>query len=101
MNVAGISVASYRAVQLRGKGGLDQLQETELPLEEPKPGELRIRVRASGVGATDLMKRRSGYLFAPPFPFTEGYEVVGDVDVVGAGVTGFAVGERATRRRTR
>src|SRR5262245_15598167 len=84
----------YRAVQLRGRGGLDQLQEIEVPLETPKAGEIRIRVRASGVGATDITKRKGRYLFAPPYPFVEGYEVVGDVDALGAGVTGFALGQR-------
>ena len=85
---------TYRAIQLKGKGGLDQLQEVELPLEEPKKGEVRIRVRASGVGFTDITKRTGYYLFRPSFPFTEGYEVVGDVDAIGAGVAGFAVGQR-------
>lgn len=85
---------TYRAIQLKGKGGLDQLQEVELPLEAPKKGELRIRVRASGVGFTDITKRTGNYPFRPPFPFVEGYEVVGDVDAIGEGVSGFALGER-------
>jgi NADPH:quinone reductase-like Zn-dependent oxidoreductase len=86
--------ATYRAIQLQGKGGLDQLQEVELPLEPPKPGEIRIRVRASGVGATDITKRTGHYLFRPKFPFVEGYEVLGDVDAVGPGVIGFIPGQR-------
>jgi len=48
--------ATYRAIQLKGQGGLDQLQEVELPFDPPKQGEIRIRVRASGVGSTDFMK---------------------------------------------
>src|SRR5262249_44124500 len=52
------------------------------------------RVRASGVGATDLQKRTGSYLFRPAFPFVEGYEVLGDVDAIGDGVTGFAIGQR-------
>jgi NADPH:quinone reductase-like Zn-dependent oxidoreductase len=48
---------TYRAIQLKGKGGLDQLQEIELPLMAPRKGEMRIRVRASRVGFTDIMKR--------------------------------------------
>jgi NADPH2:quinone reductase len=87
-------MTTYRAVQLLGKGGLDQLQEIELPLEAPKQGELRIRVRASGVGFTDITKRTGSYPFRPPFPFVEGYEVVGDVDAIGEGVTGFVLGQR-------
>jgi len=86
---------TYRAIQLKGKGGLDQLQEVEMPLEPPKAGQVRIRVRASGVGYTDITKRVGSYLFRPAFPFVEGYEVVGDVDAIGEGVTGFASGQRA------
>ena len=87
-------MATYRAIQLKGKGGLDQLQEVELPLEPPKRGEVRIRVRASGVGATDILKRTGRYPYRPPFPFVEGYEALGDVDAIGEGVSGFAPGDR-------
>jgi NADPH2:quinone reductase len=87
-------LATYRAIQLKGKGGLDQLQEVELSIEPPQQGEIRIRVRASGVGSTDLMKRAGHYSFSPPFPFVEGYEVVGDVDAIGEGVGGFVLGQR-------
>jgi len=86
--------ATYRAIQLMGRGGLGQLQEVELPLKAPQTGELRIRVRASGVGATDIMKRTGHYMYAPKFPFVDGYEVVGDVDAIGEGVSGFVAGQR-------
>jgi NADPH:quinone reductase len=86
--------ATYRAIQLMGRGGLDQLQEVELPLEAPKKGEIRIRVRASGVGSTDTLKRTGYYMYSPKFPFVEGYEVLGDVDAIGEGVTGFVLGQR-------
>jgi NADPH:quinone reductase-like Zn-dependent oxidoreductase len=85
---------NYRAVQLQGKGGLDQLQLVELPLEPPKPGELRIKVRATGAGSTDITMRQMRYLFAPPWPFVQGYEVLGVVDALGDGVTGFRIGQR-------
>jgi NADPH:quinone reductase-like Zn-dependent oxidoreductase len=87
-------LATYRAIQLKGKGGLDQLQEVEIPLEAPKQGEIRIRVRASGAGFTDITMRTGYYPYRPAFPFVEGYEVVGDVDAVGQGVAGFALGQR-------
>ena len=65
-----------------------------MPLQPPKAGELRIRVRASGVGFTDITKRTGNYPYRPAFPFVEGYEVLGDVDATGPGVNGFAVGQR-------
>jgi NADPH2:quinone reductase len=38
--------------------------------------------------------RRGSYPYAPPFPFVQGYDCVGIVDAVGAGVSGFAVGDK-------
>jgi NADPH:quinone reductase-like Zn-dependent oxidoreductase len=79
---------------LTRKGGPEVLQVIELPLQAPGPGELRVRVRAAGVGATDLMMLKGNYPFAPKIPFAPGYEVAGIVDAIGAGVTGFEVGQR-------
>ena len=84
----------YRAIALNGKGGLDQLQEVTMPLEPPQKGQIRIRVRASGVGFTDITMRTGRYLFRPKFPFVPGYEVVGIVDAIGEGVSGFTLGQR-------
>lgn len=87
-------MSTYRALMLKGKGGLEQLEETSLPLTEPKAGELRIKVRASGAGSTDITMRTGYYPFAPPYPFVQGYEVLGEVDALGPGVTGFSKGQR-------
>ena len=75
-------------------GGPEVLELVERPLPEPGPGELRVRVRVTGVGSTDVTMRRIGYIYAPKIPFVPGYETVGDVDAIGAGVTGFAIGDR-------
>jgi NADPH2:quinone reductase len=85
---------TYRAVMLTRKGGPDALEVVELPLHEPRPGQLRVRVGATGVGATDLTMLSGAYAFAPKIPFVPGYEVAGVVDAIGAGVNGFRVGER-------
>ena len=79
---------------LTRKGGPDVLQVVELPLERPGPGQLRIQVRAAGVGATDLIMLTGGYMFAPKIPFVPGYEIAGVVDEIGPGVTGFQTGQR-------
>jgi NADPH:quinone reductase-like Zn-dependent oxidoreductase len=86
--------ATYRAVMLTKKGGAEALQVVELPVEEPGPGQLRIRVRAAGVGSTDLVVLAGKYRFAPKIPLVPGYEVAGVVDAIGAGVTGFGLGDR-------
>ena len=86
--------ATYRAVMLTKKGGPEVLQVVELPVEPPGHGQLRIRVRAAGVGATDLTMLAGNYMFAPKIPFVPGYEVAGVVDAIGAGVTDFELGQR-------
>ena len=87
-------MATYRAVMLTKKGGPDVLEVVELPLEAPRSGQLRVRVTAAGVGATDLIMLGGSYPFAPKIPFVPGYETVGVVDAIGANVGGFEVGER-------
>jgi len=87
-------MASYRAVMLTGKGGPDILREVELPLIEPGPGEVRIAVRATGAGGTDILMRRGFYPYAPRKPFVPGYEVAGIVETLGPGVTAPALGQR-------
>ena len=89
-----MNTTTYRALHLTGKGGLDRLVEVDLPLVDPGPGELRVTVRATGAGSTDITMRTAYYPYRPDFPFVPGYEVVGEVDAVGAGVTGFRVGQR-------
>jgi NADPH2:quinone reductase len=85
---------TYRAVMLTRKGGPEVLKVVELPVEAPGPGQLRVRLRAAGVGSTDLMMLTGSYLYAPKIPFVPGYEVAGVVDAIGRGVTGFEVGQR-------
>ena len=86
--------ATYRAVMSTKKGGPEVLQVVELPIEPPGRGQLRVRVRAAGVGATDLIMLAGNYLYAPKMPFVPGYEVAGVVEAIGTGVTGFELGQR-------
>ena len=85
---------TYRAVMLTKKGGPEVLQIVELPIEQPGPGQLRVRVRAAGVGSTDLAMLAGNYAYAPKIPFVPGYEVAGVVEAIGTGVTGFELGQR-------
>jgi NADPH2:quinone reductase len=88
---------TYRAVMLTRKGSpktLDVLEVVDLPVEEPGPGQLRVRVRAAGIGSTDLAMLGGSYLFAPKIPFVPGYEIAGVVDALGPGVEGFWIGQR-------
>jgi NADPH:quinone reductase len=86
--------ATYRAVMVTKKGGPEVLQVVESPVEHPGPGQVLVRVRAAGVGSTDLLMIAGNYLYAPKIPMVPGYEIAGVVEEIGAGVTGFKVGDR-------
>ena len=86
--------ATYRAVMLTKAGGPKNLRVVELPVESPGPGQLRVRVRAAGVGSTDLIVLAGKYRYAPKIPMVPGYEIAGVVEAIGPGVTGFEVGQR-------
>lgn len=68
-----------------------RLTETERPM--PAPGQVRIRVRVCGVCHTDL-HTVEGELALPRLPITPGHQVVGEVDLLGEGVTRYEVGDR-------
>ena len=88
---------TYRAVHLLGKGGLSQLTQVELPLVSPGPA-AAIRVRASRRG---LHRHHHAHGLLPrtgrPSLLVHGYEVVGEVDALGPGVTGFRSGSGCAR----
>jgi NADPH2:quinone reductase len=58
----------------------------EKTVPEPGPGEVRVLVRAAGLGLPDVFMCRGTYAFSPELPFTPGQEVVGIVSAGGAGV---------------
>lgn len=72
-------------IEISGRGSARRMEFVQGPLLSPAAGEVRVRVRYAGVAYGDVMRRRG--VLAPPFAFTPGYDVTGDVDAVGAGVT--------------
>lgn len=60
----------------------------------PGPGQIRIRVRAAGINRPDLLQRQGLYPPPPGASETLGLEVAGEIDVLGRGVTGVAIGDR-------
>jgi alcohol dehydrogenase, propanol-preferring len=87
-------MSMMRAAVLQGDGL--PLQITTLPRPEPGPGQLLIRLEASGVCHTDVHvwqgKVRPD---SPPDPFILGHEGIGHVAAIGQGVTGWTIGDRA------
>lgn len=83
-----------RQVMITKAGPPEVLQVREAPDPVAGAGQLRVRVRASGINFADLMARQGIYPDAPPIPCVVGYEVSGVVDQVGPDVAGFTVGDR-------
>lgn len=83
-----------RQIWITKAGPPEVLQVREAPDPEAVEGKVRIRVRAAGINFADLMARVGLYPDAPKLPCVVGYEVAGTVDAIGAGVTGFAIGDR-------
>jgi NADPH:quinone reductase-like Zn-dependent oxidoreductase len=81
------------AVTFDRLGDPDVLQLVELPVPEPGPGEILIRVDAAAVNFADVMRRRgSSYPFPTPLPYHPGAEVAGTVAALGDGVDGPPIG---------
>src|SRR6202453_1739124 len=85
----------WQHVRISRFGGPEVLQVVEeLAIPEPGPTEVRIKVLAAGTGFTDTMIRRGRYPdFKGPLPFTPGYDIVGVVEKIGAGVAAPLEGE--------
>ncbi|MGA8651552.1 MAG: medium chain dehydrogenase/reductase family protein [Xanthobacteraceae bacterium] len=81
-----------RQIWITKAGTPEVLQVREALDPEPKSGEVRIRVEASGVNFADILGRLGIYPDLPPIPVVPGYEISGRVDSVGAGVDASWVG---------
>jgi NADPH2:quinone reductase len=84
-----------RIVRMERYGGPEVLATVRAECPELKAHELRIRTRYAGVNYTDLQIRAGAWPLqrADPFPYVPGVEVVGEIDAVGSGGTGFAQGQ--------
>lgn len=83
-----------RAVLCQQWGLPDQLTVGEVVPREPKAGEVRIRVKAAGVNFPDALIVQGKYQLQPPFPFTPGAEIAGEIISVGTGVKHLKAGDR-------
>jgi NADPH:quinone reductase-like Zn-dependent oxidoreductase len=112
------------AVVTTGNGGYDKLDYREVPVPEPGPGEVLLRVLAAGVNNTEINTRLGwysssvisgteqyagsepaadnladgGWNQATPFPFIQGTDCCGEVVALGDGVVGEFAGKRVLVR---
>ena len=85
------AVAPMKVAQVPAPGADFEIVEREVP--EPGAGHVRIKVQACGVCHSDVLTKE-GALPGIEYPRVPGHEVVGVVDEVGAGVSGWAKGQR-------
>jgi len=80
-----------KAIQIQEAGGPEVLQLADLPIPHPGPGQVLIRVEATGVNFIEIYFRMGRYKTS--FPSTPGSEAAGTVEDLGPGVTGFKAGD--------
>src|SRR5215467_4975182 len=84
-------MSKMRAFQISRRNG--PLELVERPIPEAQAGTVRIKVEACGICHTDWAVVQ-GLLPGVQFPRVPGHEVVGTIDALGPGVTGWSIGER-------
>ena len=81
-----------KAVRVHEFGGPERLVFEDIPVPEPRDGEVRVRIHAAGVNFVDVYERKGNYPLS--LPAVAGKEGAGIVSAVGANVTGLKVGDR-------
>jgi NADPH2:quinone reductase len=83
-----------KAVVCKAWGGPESLAVDEVVSPVAGPGQVLIEVHAAGVNFPDTLIIQRKYQVQPELPFSPGGEVAGRVKALGAGVTGWNVGDR-------
>jgi NADPH2:quinone reductase len=81
-----------KAIRVHSPGGPEVLRLEDAPDPEPGPGEVVVRLEATGVNFIEVYQRKGQYPLQTPF--TPGAEGAGTVVAVGEGVTTFRAGDR-------
>ena len=87
-----------KAILCTRYGGPDDLEFSDVPDPVPGAGEVVVTVKAAALNFFDTLIIAGKYQFKPPFPFSPASEFAGVVESVGAGVTGFPVGDRVLKK---
>jgi len=85
-----------KAVRIYEFGGLDSLKVEDIPVPEPLPGEVLIRVHGSSINPVDwktCLGQGVATRLKDPFPFIPGWDVSGTIEALGSNVSQFKVGD--------
>jgi NADPH2:quinone reductase len=85
--------ATMTCVEIKTPGGPEALVPATRPVPQPKPGELLIKVAATGVNRPDLAQRAGHYPPPPGASDLPGLEAAGTVAAIGSGVSGWKEGD--------
>jgi NADPH:quinone reductase len=88
-----------KAIQMAKTGGPEVLEYVDIPTPAPAPGQVLVRIEASGVNFIDTYLREGRY--PATLPFVPGQEAAGIVAALGEGVTGFREGDHVAWTGTR
>lgn len=87
-----------RAIAIDRYGGPEVLEARDVEAPAPGAGDVRVRVAFAGINFIDVYMRSGVYArsatYKTPLPMVLGMEGAGTIDAIGAGVEGFAIGQR-------
>ena len=82
-----------KIVRFEETGAPEVLRLFDEPLVEPGEGQVRLKVQAIGLNRAEIMLREGRYAADPVLPSRTGLEASGTIDAIGAGVSGFSIGD--------
>src|SRR4029453_10938145 len=82
------------AIRVHEFGGPEVLRLEEVPTPQPGPGQVLVRVHATGVNPVETYIRAGKYARFPELPYTPGNDGAGVVELVGSNVSEFKAGDR-------
>lgn len=83
----------YKRVVVTQYGGPEVITTTEEEIPIPGVGEVRVKILAAGVGLPDVLAREGVHPETPRVPYTPGWDLIGTIDQLGEGVTGFQLNQ--------
>ena len=86
-----------QAIRVHESGGPEVMRIEDVADPQPGPGQVLVRMEASGVNFIDVYQRKGQY--AMKHPYTPGSEGAGVVEAVGSGVTRVRAGDRVASEK--
>lgn len=83
-----------KAIRVKEFGAPEVLQLEEVPTPQPGPGEVLVRIHATGINPVETYIRAGTYARLPSLPYTPGNDGAGVIEQVGVGVSEFKAGDR-------